>query len=191
MPKDNIERAIAKATQVAGGADFTTMRYEGFSASKVAVIVEALTDNKNRTASNVRAIFGKRGGAMGETGSVTFNFERIGYIEYPLTVADADTMFEEALEAGANEVISEDETHAIETLPDDLSSVTEALEKKFGTPSASRLDWKATVKSEITDLETAKKFLEFIDALEEDEDVQHVYHNAEISEEVMSQLEAE
>ena len=191
MPKDNIERAIAKATQVAGGVDFTTMRYEGFSASKVAVIVEALTDNKNRTASNVRAIFGKRGGAMGETGSVTFNFERIGYIEYPLTVADADKMFEEALEAGANEVISEDETHAIETLPDDLSSVTEALEKKFGTPSASRLDWKATVKSEITDLETAKKFLEFIDALEEDEDVQHVYHNAEISEEVMSQLEAE
>jgi transcriptional/translational regulatory protein YebC/TACO1 len=128
---------------------------------------------------------------MGETGSVTFNFERIGYIEYPLSVADGDTMFEEALNAGANEVISEDEIHAIETLPDDLSSVTEALEQKFGTPSASRLDWKPTVKSEITDLETAKKFLEFIDALEEDEDVQHVYHNAEISEDVMSQLAGE
>lgn len=146
MPKDNIERAIAKATQVAGGADFTTMRYEGFSPNKVAVIVEALTDNKNRTASNVRSIFGKRGGAMGETGSVSFNFERIGYIEYPLAVADADKMFEEALEAGANEVVSEEEIHAIETLPDDLSAVTDALEKKFGTPSASRLDWKPTVK---------------------------------------------
>ena len=120
-----------------------------------------------------------------------FNFERIGYIEYPLSVADGDTMFEEALNAGANEVISEDEIHAIETLPDDLSSVTEALEQKFGTPSASRLDWKPTVKSEITDLETAKKFLEFIDALEEDEDVQHVYHNAEISDSVMAELEAE
>ncbi len=167
------------------------MRYEGFSANKTAVIVEALTDNKNRTASNVRSIFGKRGGAMGETGSVTFNFERIGYIEYPLSVADADKMFEEALEAGANEVVSEDDIHAIETLPDDLSAVTEALEQKFGTPSASRLDWKPTVKSEITDLETAKKFLEFIDALEEDEDVQHVYHNADIAEDVMAQLEAE
>ena len=156
--------------------------------NKVAVIVEALTDNKNRTASNVRSIFGKRGGAMGETGSVSFNFERIGYIEYPMSVADADKMFEEALEAGANEVISEDDIHAIETLPDDLSAVTEALEKKFGTPSASRLDWKPTVKTEITDLETAKKFLEFIDALEEDEDVQHVYHNADIAENIMAEL---
>ena len=167
------------------------MRYEGFSPNKVAVIVEALTDNKNRTASNVRSIFGKRGGTMGETGSVSFNFERIGYIEYPQAVADADKMFEEALEAGANEVVSEEDIHAIETLPDDLSAVTDALEKKFGTPSASRLDWKPTVKTPITDLETAKKFLEFIDALEEDEDVQHVYHNAEISDDIMAQLEAE
>ncbi len=189
MPKDNIERAIAKATQVAGGDDYTTMRYEGFSPNKVAVIVEALTDNKNRTASNIRSIFGKRGGTMGESGSVSFNFERIGYIEYPKAIADSDKMFEEALEAGANEVTSENDIHAIETLPDDLSSVTDALEKKFGTPSASRLDWKPTVKTPITDIETAKKFLEFIDALEEDEDVQHVYHNAEISNNIMSQLE--
>lgn len=162
-----------------------------FLPTKLPVIVEALTDNKNRTASNVRSIFGKRGGAMGETGSVSFNFERIGYIEYPQAVADADKMFEEALEAGANEVVSEEDIHAIETLPDDLSAVTDALEKKFGTPSASRLDWKPTVKTPITDLETAKKFLEFIDALEEDEDVQHVYHNAEISDDIMAQLEAE
>ncbi len=191
MPKDNIERAIAKASQVAGGADFTTMRYEGFSSSKVAVIVEALTDNKNRTASNVRSIFSKRGGAMGETGSVTFNFERIGYIEYPASVTDSDNMFEQALEAGANDVVSDDEIHSIETLPDDLSSVTTSLEEKFGTPSASRLDWKPTVKSDITDIETAKKFFDFIDTLEEDEDVQHVYHNAEISSDVMQALEAE
>ena len=102
MPKDNIERAIAKATTVAGGADFVSMRYEGFSSGKVAVIVEALTDNKNRTAGNVRTIFGKRGGAMGENGSVAFNFERIGYIQYPASVASADEMFEAALEAGAN-----------------------------------------------------------------------------------------
>ena len=191
MPKDNIERAIAKATQTAGGADFVTMRYEGFAPNKAAVIVEALTDNKNRTASNVRTVFGKRGGAMGETGSVSFNFERIGYIQYPVSVADSDTMFENALEAGANDVVSDEEFHEIETLPDDLAIVTEALEAKFGTPSASRLDWKPTVKVDITDVETAKKFLEFIDALEEDDDVQHVYHNAEISDSVMAELEKE
>ena len=186
MPKDNIER-----TTVAGGADFVSMRYEGFSANKVSVIVEALTDNKNRTAGNVRTIFGKRGGSMGESGSVVFNFERIGYIQYPASVATADEMFENALEAGANEVISDEENHEIETLPDDLSAVTSALEVKYGTPSASRLDWKPVVKTEITDVESARKFLDFIDALEDDEDVQHVYHNAEISEDVMAQLSAE
>ena len=191
MPKDNIERAIAKATQTAGGADFVSMRYEGFAPNKAAVIVEALTDNKNRTASNVRTIFGKRGGAMGETGSVAFNFERIGFIQYPASAADADTMFETALEAGANDVVSDEEFHEIETLPDELAAVTEALEAKFGTPSASRLDFKPTVKVDITDLETAKKFLEFIDALEEDDDVQHVYHNAEIAESILAELEKE
>jgi YebC/PmpR family DNA-binding regulatory protein len=191
MPKDNIERAIAKATQTAGGADFVTMRYEGFAPNKAAVIVEALTDNKNRTAGNVRTIFGKRGGAMGESGSVTFNFERIGYISYPSAAAEAEKMFEAALEAGANDVVSDEESHEIETLPDDLAMVTEALEKQFGTPSASRLDWKPTVKVDITDAETARKFLDFIDALEEDDDVQHVYHNAEIAESVLAELEQE
>jgi len=191
MPKDNIERAIAKATQTAGGADFVTMRYEGFAPNKAAVIVEALTDNKNRTAGNVRTIFGKRGGAMGESGSVTFNFERIGYIQYPAAAAEADKMFEAALEAGANDVVSDEEFHEIETLPDDLAAVTDALEKQFGTPSASRLDWKPVVKTDITDVETARKFLDFIDALEEDDDVQHVYHNAEIADSVMAELEKE
>jgi len=188
MPKDNIERAIAKASQSTGGDDYASVRYEGFGPGKVAVIVEALTDNKNRTAGNVRTIFGKRGGVMGESGSVTFNFERIGYIQYPLATADADKMFESALEAGANDVLSEDENHEIETLPDDLNAVTEALEKQFGTPSASRLDWKPMVKTDITDVETAQKFLDFVDALEDDDDVQHVYHNAEISDEVMQKL---
>ena len=188
MPKDNIERAIAKASQTVGGADYVSVRYEGFGPNKVAVIVEAMTDNKNRTAGNIRTIFGKRGGAMGENGSVAFNFERIGFIQYPLAVADADKMFETALEAGANDVITDDEHHDIETLPDDLNLVTEALEKVFGTPSASRLDWKPMVKTDITDVESAQKLLDFIDALEDDDDVQRVYHNAEISEEVLSKL---
>jgi len=191
MPKDNIERAIAKATQTAGGDDYVATRYEGFGPGKVAVIVECLTDNKNRTAGNVRTIFGKRGGAMGESGSVTFNFERIGFIQYPLTTAAADAMFEAALEAGANDVASDDEHHDIETLPDDLNMVTESLEAKFGTPAASRLEWKPLVKTDITDLETAKKFLDFVDAMEDDDDVQHVYHNAEIAEDIMQKLAAE
>lgn len=159
MPKDNIERAIAKASTDKGGDDFVSARYEGFGPGKVAIIVEALTDNKNRTAGNVRTVFGKRGGVMGESGSVAFNFERIGFIQYPLAAADADKMFEAALEAGANDVVSDEENHEIETVPDDLSTVTEALEKQFGTPSASRLDWKAMVKTPINDLETAQKFL--------------------------------
>jgi len=121
---------------------------------------------------------------------VAFNFERIGYIKYPAAVADADTMFENALEAGANEVASDEEFHEIETIPDDLGTVTEALEAKFGTPSASRLDWKAVVKTDIDDVETAQKLMDFIEALEDDDDVQQVYHNAEFSEAVMKALEA-
>lgn len=191
MPKDNIERAIAKASTDKGGDDFVSARYEGFGPGKVAIIVEALTDNKNRTAGNVRTVFGKRGGVMGESGSVAFNFERIGFIQYPLAAADADKMFEAALEAGANDVVSDEENHEIETVPDDLSTVTEALEKQFGTPSASRLDWKAMVKTPINDLETAQKFFDFVDALEDDDDVQRVYHNAEISDEIMQQLNPE
>ena len=187
MPKDNIERAIAKASTDKGGDDFVSARYEGFGPGKVAIIVEALTDNKNRTAGNVRTVFGKRGGVMGES----FNFERIGFIQYPLAAADADKMFEAALEAGANDVVSDEENHEIETVPDDLSTVTEALEKQFGTPSASRLDWKAMVKTPINDLETAQKFFDFVDALEDDDDVQRVYHNAEISDEIMQQLNPE
>ena len=191
MPKDNIERAIAKASTDKGGDDFVSARYEGFGPGKVAIIVEALTDNKNRTAGNVRTVFGKRGGVMGESGSVAFNFERIGFIQYPLAAADADKMFEASLEAGANDGVSDEENHEIETVPDDLSTVTEALEKQFGTPSASRLDWKAMVKTPINDLETAQKFFDFVDALEDDDDVQRVYHNAEISDEIMQQLNPE
>lgn len=191
MPKDNIERAIAKASQAAGGDDYVTMRYEGFGPGNVAIIVEALTDNRNRTASNVRSTFGKRGGNMGETGSVAFNFERIGFIQYPADIADADKVFEEALNAGANDVASDDEHHDIETLADDLGMVTDALEKVFGTPSVSRLDWKPMVKAEITDVEKAKSLLGMIEALEDDDDVQQVYNNAEFSDEVMKALEQE
>ena len=191
MPKDNIERAIAKGT---GGADTTNydeLRYEGFGPGHVAIIVEALTDNRSRTAPNLRAIFTKNGGAMGETGSVTFNFEHIGYIEFPAKVATPDAMFEAALDAGAEDVSSDEETHEIICTPEDLGPVREALEKKFGTPNAARMDWRPTVQTPVTDLETAKKLMDFIDLLNEDDDVQRVITNADIAEDVLKQLESE
>ena len=135
MPKDKIKTAIDKAFGSGkDAANYETVVYEGYGPAGVAVLCEALTDNRNRTAGNVRTVFGKRGGALGESGSVAFNFERIGYIKYPAAVADADTMFENALEAGANEVASDEEFHEIETIPDELGTVTEALEAKIGTP---------------------------------------------------------
>lgn len=190
MPKDNIERAIAKGSQSADTTNYEEVRYEGFGPGKVSVIVEGLTDNRARTAPALRAAFSKNGGALGETGSVTFNFERIGYIEYPVSVGTADAIFEASLEAGASDVISTDETHEITCAPEDLSSVRESLESALGTPNVARLDWKPLVQKEITDLETAQKLFKFIDILNEDDDVQRVITNADIVPEIMAQLES-
>ncbi len=189
MPKDNIERAIKKADAAGDGSEYFEIRYEGYAPGSIAVIVETLTDNKNRTASNVRSIFTKYGGNLGETGSVAYNFERVGYIEYPLSVASTDAMFEAAIEAGGNDISSDEEKHFIETLPDDLAAVTEGLETKFGTPNASRLEWKAVNKTEIKDLEKAKSFMNFIEILEDDDDVQRIFYNAEISEDILNKMD--
>ena len=190
MPKDNIERAIKKGSPGEDNTVYEEIRYEGFGPGNVAVIVEALTDNRARTAPNLRSIFSKKGGNLGETGSVTFNFERVGLIEYPLSVADADTMFEAILEAGANDVESDEETHTIYCSPDDLFTVRDALETKFGDPAVCRLDWKVQVATPITDLETAEKLMNFIDALNEDDDVQRVTTNADIAPEILEKLNA-
>lgn len=190
MPKDNIERAIAKGSQSADTTNYEEVRYEGFGPGKVSVIVEALTDNRARTAPYLRSTFSKNGGALGETGSVTFNFERIGYIEYPLTVGSADAVFEVGLEAGAQDVTSTDDAHEITCTPEDLSSVRESMEAKLGTPNIARLDWKPLVQKEITDLETAQKLFHFIDLLNEDDDVQRVITNADIAPDVLAQLES-
>ena len=125
---------------------------------------------------------------MGETGSVSFNFERVGLIEYPLAAADSDTMFEAVIEAGANDVETDNETHTIYCNPDDLFAVRAALEKKFGDPTVCRLDWKVLVQTPIEDLETAQKLMDFVAALEEDDDVQRVTTNADIPEEIMEKL---
>lgn len=189
MPKDNIERAIAKGSQTNDTSNYEEVRYEGFGPGSVAIIVEALTDNRARTAPAVRSYFAKNGGNMGETGSVTFNFERIGYIEYPLAVATPDAMFETALEAGASDVEATEEKHEITCTPDDLAAVRDALESKFGTANVARLDWKPLVETPITDLETAQKFVKFLSVFDEDDDVQRVIHNADIPDEIAAQLE--
>ena len=188
MPKDNIERAIKKGAPGEDSANYEEVRYEGFAPGNVSVIVEALTDNRTRTAPNVRAIFSKRGGTMGASGSVAFNFERVGYLEYPTNVASPDAMLEAVIEAGGEDVQSDEETHAIYCQPDDLSAVRAALEAKFGDPTVCRLDFKPIVKTPVTDLESAQKLMDFVAQLEEDDDVQRVITNADIPEEILKKL---
>lgn len=188
MPKDNIDRAIAKADLSQNNEDYQEVRYEGYGPGNVAVIVEALTDNRNRTASVVRSTFSKFGGNLGESNSVAFNFERIGFISYAKNIASPEAMFEAALEAGANDVISDDEGHEIITAPDDLNAVRDILEKRFGSPSAARLDWKPNVTTPL-DEEAARKFLSFMEVLEDDDDVQRICANYEISDEVLKTIE--
>ncbi len=186
MPKDNIERAIAKGSQTADTTNYEEVRYEGYGPGRVAIIVEALTDNRARTAPNLRALFTKKGGSFGDT--VLFNFEHIGYIEFALGVASADAMFEAALEAGADDVQTTETAHEIICKPDDLAQVREALEAKFGTPNAARMDWKPTVTTPVADLETAQKLMSFIEDLNEDDDVQRVITNADIPDDILAQL---
>ncbi|GAB6053201.1 YebC/PmpR family DNA-binding transcriptional regulator [Magnetospira thiophila] len=190
MPKDNIERAIKKGSGDLDGADYVEMRYEGYGPGGVAVIVETLTDNKNRTASDVRATFNKLGGAMGETGSVSFNFERRGLITYALDSADAETIFEVALEAGATDVESTDEQHEISCEPDELHVVLDALVAKFGDPTDSGLDWKPLNTTEL-DEEKARTLLKLVDTLEDHDDVQDVFTNMDVPDDIMEKLSAE
>ncbi len=189
MPKDNIERAIKKA---AGGDDsenYEEVRYEGFGPGGVAVIVEALTDNRNRTASDVRTAFSKHGGNLAETGAVSFMFERVGLIHYPADVGDAETVFEAALEAGAGDVDSSSDGHDIYCAPDDFSTVREALEASLGEPETARLDWKPQNTVEV-DEGAAETLLKLLDVLEDSDDVQRVAANFEISDDVMQRLSA-
>lgn len=189
MPNKNIDSAIKKADPASGEADYVEMRYEGYGPGGTAVIVETLTDNKNRTAAEVRAAFSKHNGSLGETGSVAFNFERIGLIKFNTDVASADDMFEAALEAGADDVV-EDEGHEIMCAPDDLNSVSIALEEKYGEPTSSSLDWKVLNSTELEE-GNARTLLKLIDVLEDNDDVQKVTSNFDISDEIMEKLSAE
>ena len=187
MPKDRIERAINKAAGDDDGANYEEIRYEGYGPAGVALIVDALTDNRNRTASEVRSAFSKFGGNLGETNSVAFLFDRVGQIAYGPDAADSDTMFEAALEAGAQDVDSSSSGHEISCDPEDFGQVVEILEAKFGAPETAGLTWRPQTTVDV-DINAAQTLIKLIDALEDGDDVQNVSANFELSDEVMAQL---
>lgn len=189
MPKDRIERAIKQGS---GGDDTTNyeeIRYEGYGPGGVALIVEALTDNRNRTASEIRSAFNKLGGSLGETGSVGFMFNRIGEVVYPADVADEEAMFEAASEAGATDVESTEETHAVLCDPNNFNEVRDALEAKFGDAQAAGLTWRPATMTPV-DEDAARTLMKLIDMLDDNDDVQTVSANFEIDDEIMERLSA-
>ena len=186
VPKDVIDRAIKKS-QGGDAESYDEIRYEGYGPGGVAVIVEAMTDNRNRTASTVRSTFTKCGGNLGETGSVSFMFDRKGQVLYPLEVGDEDTVMMAALEAGAEDVESTGDGHAIFCADTDLNEVSNALEAQLGESESAKLIWKPQTTTEL-DLEGMEKLMKLIDTLEDDDDVQRVTANFEVSDEVMAAL---
>ena len=189
MPRDTIERAAKKATGAGGGEDYAEVRYEGYGPAGVAVIIEALTDNRNRTASDVRSAFSKHGGALGETNSVAFLFTRSGVIHYSAAAASADAMLEAAIEAGADDVASDADGHEVICAIEDFFAVRDALEARFGPPASARLEWRPST-SVTLDEERAATLLKLIDALEDNDDVQNVYANFDIPDAVLQRLSA-
>ena len=187
VPKDVIDRAIKKS-QAGDGDDYEEIRYKGYGPNGVAVIVEAMTDNRNRTASTVRSTFTKNGGNLGETGSVGFMFDRKGAVSYPADVGDADTVMMAAIEAGAEDVESSEDGHVIWCADTDLNDVSNALEAELGESDSTKLIWRPTTTTEM-DLEGMQKLMKLVDALEDDDDVQQVTTNFEASDEVMAQLD--
>ena len=188
MPKDNIERAIKKATG-GEGENYEETRYEGYGPGGIAIIVEVLTDNRNRTAGEVRATFTKSGGNMAETGAVSFMFDRVGVIEYDAKVASADAMLDAAIEAGADDVISNANGHEIFAAQGAFHEVSKALEAKFGEPRKSALVWKPQNTVTISD-EQGEKVLNLLESLNENDDVQNVYANFEISDALVAKMSA-
>jgi YebC/PmpR family DNA-binding regulatory protein len=188
MPRDNIERAIKKAS--GGDADaYENIRYEGYGAGGVAIIVEALTDNRNRTAAVVRSLFTKYGGNLGESGSVAFMFNRITEITYKAGVASADAMLDGAIEAGADDVASDETSHVVTCSFEGMGEVSSALAAKFGDAESVKVVWRPNITTPVDD-EKAESIMKLVDALEDDDDVQTVYSNFEMSEDMLKKLTA-
>ncbi|QPC85812.1 YebC/PmpR family DNA-binding transcriptional regulator [Mesorhizobium sp. NBSH29] len=188
MPKDNIARAISKAS-MGDAENYEEVRYEGYGPGGVALIVEALTDNRNRSASNVRAAFTKAGGAMGETGSVSFMWDRVGEISYPASAGTADAVMEAAIEAGADDVQSDDEGHTIICSFEGLGDVSKALEAALGEALSVKIIWQPQNNIPV-DEERAQSLMKLVATLEDDDDVQSVYANFEVDDETMAKLSA-
>jgi YebC/PmpR family DNA-binding regulatory protein len=186
MPKDNIQRAIDKAA-AAGGENYEEIRYEGYGPGGVSLIVEALSDNRNRTATNVRTAFSRNGGNLGASGSVSHSFDRMGLIEYPAKAGDAERVFEAALEAGAEDVVSDEDGHEVWTAQDTLHEVSKALEVVLGEAESAKLAWRPQLKT-VVDADTAGSLLKLIDTLDDDDDVQTVWGNYEVPDDVMEKL---
>lgn len=186
MPKDNIERAINNASK-GEGANYEEIRYEGFGPGGVSLIIEALTDNRNRTATNVKTAVSKNGGNIGAPGAVSHAFDRLGQITYPAKVGDADTVFEAALEAGAEDVASSEDGHEIWTAQGDLHEVAKALEATLGEPEGVKLAWRAQTMVSV-DEKDAGTLMKLLDALDDDDDVQTVWGNYDVSDEVMERM---
>jgi YebC/PmpR family DNA-binding regulatory protein len=186
MPRDNIDRAIKKASG-SDSENYDEIRYEGYGPGGVALIVEALTDNRNRTASDVRSFFTKAGGNLAETGAVSFMFDRVGVIEYDADKGSADAMLEAALEAGADDCSSSEEGHEFICAAENLAEVTKALEDKLGEGRKSGLEWRAQNTIKVDD-EVGERLLKLVDTLDDHDDVQHVYANFEVSDAVMAKM---
>jgi YebC/PmpR family DNA-binding regulatory protein len=186
MPKDVIDRAIRKS-QGGDAETWEEIRYEGYGPNGIAVIVEAMTDNRNRTASNVRSYFTKYAGDLGQTGSVAFMFDRVGEIHFPASAGDADAVMMAAIDAGATDVETDEEGHWITCAPDDLAAVTAALEATLGESETAKLIWLPKSRT-MLELDDAEKVMKLIDALEDDDDVQTVTHNFDVPEEVAAAL---
>ena len=186
MPKDNIQRAIDKASGNEA-ENYEEIRYEGFGPGGVSLVVEALTDNRNRTATNIRTIFSKNGGNLGASGSVTHGFQRLGLISYPASAGSADTVFEAAIDAGAEDVESDEEGHQIWTSQEDLHGVARLLEPSLGPAESVGLAWRPQTSVEVSG-EDAEQLVKLVETLEENDDVQTVWGNYEMSEEVMERL---
>ncbi|MBO0346921.1 YebC/PmpR family DNA-binding transcriptional regulator [Roseibium limicola] len=186
MPKDNIQRAINKS-QTGDAENYDEVRYEGYGPAGVAVVVEALTDNRNRSASNIRSYFTKCGGSLGETGSVSFMFDRVGEIVYKPEVGEADAVLEAAIDAGAEDVQSDEGGHTIYTAFEDLNDVSSALADSLGEADSVKIIWKPQTPTPV-DGEKAEKIMRLLDMLEDDDDVQNVYSNFDVDDETMAAL---
>ena len=186
MPKDNIERAINNASK-GDGANYEEIRYEGFGPGSVSLIIETLTDNRNRTATNVKTAVAKNGGNIGAPGAVSHAFDRLGQITYPASVGDADAVFEAAFDAGAEDVSSNEDGHDIWTAQGDLHEVAKALEAKLGEPEGVKLAWRPQVIVTV-DEKDAATLMKLLDALDDDDDVQTVWGNYDVSDEIMEKL---